>query len=59
MSKHLEAMLRHAWNAGFEASAEGIRTASWDVPTDHLFEEYMEKFIDELVGPEPKENSDD
>lgn len=57
MSRHLEAVLRHVWYAGFEAGQEEINTASWDVPRDSRFESYMEIFIDDLFDLEPNDSA--
>lgn len=43
----IETLLRTAWEAGYES-------ASSDVPKDREFESFMERFIEEITGPEPK-----
>ena len=43
----IETLLRTAWEAGYESAPS-------DVPKDREFESFMERFIEEITGPEPE-----
>jgi len=60
MSEHLEALLREAWDRGFQDAMKATWDGTWDIPNDHKFERYMEDVVDELTeGTPSKENSSD